>query len=310
MAVDVVSIGVVCADVMVRPVEAFPDRGKLALVPTLEIHLGGLAGVTAVVLCQLGAKAAFVGRLGQDGFGDYIVSALASQGVDISHVRRTSECGTSATVVLISEDGERTFLHHLGTNVLTSEEDVDWDLVSQAKVLHWGGTSITPGLDGAPIGRVFEKAHTLGVKTSMDTCFDGKGIWFPHIEHALPHLDIAMSSIEEARLYTGKHSPEDIADFYRSFGVETVMIKLGSEGLFVKNSHEAHRIPAHRVPVVDTTGAGDAACGGFLYGYLQGWDLERCGRLANAVGALTVQVMGGAEGVRSLEETLNLVERA
>ncbi len=310
MSVDVVSVGVVCADVMVRPVEELPARGSLGLVPKLEIHLGGLAGVTAAVLCRLGAKAAFMGKLGQDGFGDYILNALTSHGVDVSRVTRTAECCTSATVVLISEDGERTFLHHVGTNVLTSENDIDFEVVKSANVLHWGGTSITPGLDGEPIGRVFAKARKLGVKTSMDTCFDGKGIWFPHIEHALPHLDIAMSSIEEARRYTEKQTPEEIADFYRSFGVETVMVKLGAEGLYVKNGSEAHYIRAHKVPVVDTTGAGDAACGGFLYGIIHGWDLLRCGRLANAVGALTVQVMGGAGGVHSLEETLALMENA
>ena len=337
MSVDVVTVGVVCADVMVRPVEALPRRGSLALVPKLEIHLGGLAGVTAAVLCRLGAKAAFIGRLGQDGFGDYIISALKSHGVDVSRVRRTAqfvhslstvcqtttnctndkllggqtvECGTSATVVLISEDGERTFLHHLGANVLTSESDVDFDLVQKAKVLHWGGASITPGLDGEPIGRVFKKARAMGVKTSMDTCFDGKGVWFPHIEHALPHLDVAMSSIEEARCYTGKQTPEEIADFYRSFGVEAVMVKMGAEGLYVRNSREAHRVPAHKVSVVDTTGAGDAACGGFLYGIIHGWDLLKCGRLANAVGGLTVQVMGGSEGVRSLDDTLAFMEKA
>ena len=310
MSVDVISVGVVCADVMVRPVESLPKRGSLALVPRLELHLGGLAGVTAAVLCRLGAKAAFMGRLGQDGFGDYVLSALKSHGVDVSRVRRTPECGTSATVVLISEDGERTFLHHLGTNVLTSECDVDFDLVAQAKVLHWGGTSITPGLDGKPIGRVFQKARAMGVKTSMDTCFDGKSIWFPHIQHALPHLNIAMSSIEEARHYTGKETPEEIADFYRSFGVETVLVKMGAEGLYVKSGKEGHHIPAHNVPVVDTTGAGDAACGGFLYGLIHGWELLQCGRLANAVGALTVQVMGGSKGVRSLQETLAFMEKA
>jgi len=307
MAIDVVTIGVVCADVMVKPVDSLPKRGSLGLAPQLELHLGGLAGVTAAVLCRLGAKTAFTGRLGQDGFGDFIISTLSAMGVDVSRVRRTSECGTSATVVLISSDGERTFLHHLGTNTLTGEEDVDWDLVSQAKVLHWGGTSITPSLDGKPIGRIFAKARELGVKTSMDTCFDGKGIWFPHIEHALPHLDIAMSSIEEARNYTGQETPKAIADFYRSYGVETVMVKMGSDGLYVQNATESYVIPAHKVPVIDTTGAGDAACGGFLYGYIRGWDLRRCGQLANAAGALTVQVMGGAEGVRSLDQALLLM---
>ncbi len=305
---DLITVGVVCADVMVRPVEALPRRGALAVVPTLEMHVGGLAGVTAMVFSQLGGDSAFVGRLGKDSFGDYLLSAMQSAGVDTSAVRRDPDCHSSATVVLISEDGERTFLHHLGTNALTCEADLDFCAIAQSKVLHWGGPAITPMLDGAPMGRVFEQARALGVKTSMDTCYDGKGVWLPLIEPSLPHLDIVFSSIEEARCYTGKESPEDIADFYRAYGVETVVVKMGADGLFVKNAREQHFIPAHHVKVIDTTGAGDASCGGFLYGYLNGWSLERCGRLANAVGGLTVQRMGGAEAIESLEATLAFME--
>ncbi|MBI4559098.1 MAG: carbohydrate kinase family protein [Candidatus Hydrogenedentes bacterium] len=231
MALDVVTVGVVCADVMVRPVESFPDRGKLTLVPKLEIHLGGLAGVTATVLCQLGVKAAFIGKVGMDGFGDYILNELTKQKVDVTRVKRTSDHATSATVVLISQDGERTFLHHLGANAAILEQDLDFDFIRQAKVLHWGGPAITPGLEGKPIGRVMKRAREYGVKTSMDTAYDGKGIWFGHIEHALPHLDTVMSSLEEARHYTGKQEPDEIAEFYRSFGVKTVVVKLGADGI-------------------------------------------------------------------------------
>ncbi|MBI5094305.1 MAG: carbohydrate kinase family protein [Candidatus Hydrogenedentes bacterium] len=307
---DVVTLGVVCADVMVRPVEALPPRGKLTLVPSLEIHLGGLAAVTATVLCQLGAKAAFIGKVGTDGFGDYIVNTLRRQHVNVDALAITPAHATSATVVLISGDGERTFLHHLGANAHLSESDVNFDMLGRARLLHWGGPAILPGLDGAPIGRILAKARSMGLMTSMDTCYDGKDVWFPHIEHALPHLDIVMSSIEEARKYTGAQEPEEIADFYCSFGVKTVLVKLGAEGLYVKNQHEAHHVPAHNVTAVDTTGAGDAACGGFLYGYLQGWDLLRCARLANAVGGLTVQKMGGAEAITSLADTLAFMEGA
>lgn len=305
---DVVTLGIVCADVMVRPVETFPEKGKLSHVPQLELHLGGLAAVTATVLSQLGAKSAFIGCTGDDGFGDYLVGMMKSQGVDVSRVRRTSEYGSSATVVLVSKDGERTFLHHMGANRLVSEQDVDLDFACQARVLHWGGPSVNPGLDGEPIGRVLEKARSRGMVTSMDTCFDGQGKWFQLIKYALPHLDIVMSSLEEARNYTGKQEPEEIADFYRSFGVETVLVKLGADGVFAKNSKEQYGLPAHRVKVVDTTGAGDAACGGFLYGYVQGWRLLECAKLANAVGALTVQHMGGAEAVKSLDQAKALME--
>lgn len=308
MGIDLVTVGCVCADVMVRPVDRFPRSGSLELVPRLEIHLGGLAAVSAAVFSQLGGRAALIGKLGADGFGEYIISTLNAAGVDTRHVRRTPEENSSATVVLINEEGERTFLHHLGTNATTSHEDIDLDFVKQARALHWGGPGVTPRLRGEPLANVFRELRQAGVKTSMDTCYDGGGEWLPLIEDVLPHLDIVMSSLEEARQYTGKQEPGAIADFYRSYGVDTVMVKLGPEGMFLKNAAEAHHIPAHKVDVIDTTGAGDASCGAFLFGYLQGWDLLRCGRLANAVGALTVQAMGGAEAVRSLEDTLAFMD--
>lgn len=310
MALDVVTVGVVCADVMVKPVDAFPERGKLTVVPQLEIHLGGPAAVTAAVLCRFGASAGFIGKVGEDGFADYVRARLKRDGVNVEHVTTDPAHGSAATVVLVGSDGERTFLHQVGANAAISEDDIDLDFVKQAKVFHWGGPAITPGLDGPPMGRIMKKVRAMGVKTSMDTVYDGKGIWYPHIEPALPHLDLVMSSLEEARHYTGKQTPEEIADFFLSFGAETAVIKLGHEGVFLKNCEgTALRLPAYNVTPVDTTGAGDAACGGFLYGYINGWDLERCGRLGNAAGGLTVQAMGGGEGVESLEAALAFMEQ-
>ena len=308
MSFDLVSVGVVCADVMVRPVDQVPQRGTLGLVPKLEMHLGGLAAVTASAFCQLGGKAAFLGRVGKDGFGDYLLSTLTNNGVDVSGVKRVEATHSSATVVLIDSAGERTFLHHVGANAETCEEDMDFNMIREARVFHWGGPAIMPRLDGAPMGRVFEQAKALGVATSMDTCYDGKGVWLPLIAPSLPYLDIIFSSFEEACRYTGCDTPETIADFYLSRGVRIAVVKLGADGVYVKQGAESCRVPAHRVEVVDTTGAGDASCGGFLYGWLQGWDLEKCARTANAVGGLTVQHMGGAEAITGLDQVLTFME--
>jgi len=309
MATDVICLGLACADVMARPVEAFPERGKLELIPTLEIHLGGLAAVAAAVIAKLGGSVSFMGKLGTDGFGDYCAGALEGSGVQLDHLQRTSTEGTPATVVLVGKDGERTFLHHSGCSRTLRENDIDTEKFRGARHVHWGGPAVTPGLDGPPIARILERAKDMGLTTSVDTCYDGLDVWFPRIESALPYLDVVMSSIEEARKYTGRHEPEAIADFYLDRGPDIAMIKLGDGGMFVKSTIERMRVPAHTVDVVDTTGAGDAACGAFVYGYTQGWELHRSVQLANAVGALTVQTMGGAEGVKSLDETLAFIER-
>ncbi len=308
MIPEIVTLGVVTTDLLLQPIDALPPRGQLAFVSNLEMRMGGLAGVCAAVASQLGAMAAFIGKVGMDGLGAFVLDTLRKYGVMTDLVVRTQDHATSATMVLIAADGERTFLHHIGANGAITDGDIPWDAIRGAKVLHWAGPAIMPGLQGKPIGKALRKARELGITTSMDTCFDGSGVWFPHIEHALPELDIVMSSLEEARHYTGKHEPDAIADFYLSFGPKTVVIKLGDQGLLAVDRSQRIRLPAHRVPVVDTTGAGDAACAGFLYGHTQGWDLERSAGLANAVGGLTVQAFGGCDAGVTLERAMALME--
>lgn len=308
MSHDLITIGLACADVMTRPVDTYPERGKLQLVPYLELHLGGLAGVAAAVFSQLGGKAAFVGKLGTDGFGDYILHSLTARGVNVDNVSRSQTERTPATVVLISSDGERTFIHHQGASAEFAAEDIEPGAVEQAKYIHWGGPSVTPQLDGEPISLILKAARARGAITSMDTCYDGKDVWLPRIEPALPYLDIVFSSFEEACKYTGQNTPEQIAAFYQSYGASIVVVKLGEKGMYIVHEGDAQYLPAFKADVVDTTGAGDASCAGFLYGHSQGWDIERCGRFANAVGGLTVQHVGGAEGVRSLDEVLAFME--
>lgn len=308
MSVELVTVGVVCADVMARPVEALPPRGHLGLVDQLGMHLGGLAGVTAAVYARLGGRSAFIGRVGDDSFGDFIERSLEDAGVDTRGLKRDARARTSATVVVVSADGERTFLHHIGANAVVSPADIDLSMFPRARCLHWGGPGITPELEGEAMARVYAEARAQGLITSMDTCHDGKGVWFPLIAPSLPHLDVVLTSYEEARHYTGREAVEDIAAHLRDHGAGTVVVKLGERGLYAADASESLRLPAHRVDVVDTTGAGDAACAGFLYGRLRDWPLRACGRLANAVGGLTVRAMGGSGGVASLEAAMEFME--
>ncbi len=310
MRVDVVSLGLACADVMVKPVSTLPEKGTLGLVPTLELHLGGLAAATATVLSKLGTSVAFAGMVGEDGFGDFIVNTLGDAGVNTRSVKRSSDATTSATVVIIDEHGERTFLHHSGTAALFTDTDVESSLFTEANWVHWGGPGVTPGLDGAPAGRILKRAQDHGCTTSLDTCYDGSGKWFERIEAALPFTDYVMASLEEARCYTGCESKEDIAAFFLGHSAKGAIIKLGEDGIYAANNDEQFHIPAHPVDVVDTTGAGDAACAGFIYAYLNDWNFEDSVRLANAVGGLTVQRMGGAEAVSSLDDAVALMNSA
>lgn len=309
MAFDLVTIGCVCADVKVQPVDELPARGTLGLVPSLEMTLGGLAGVTAAVFSRLGGKAAFTGCLGNDAFGNFIVESFQEIGVNTQGIRRVREHHTAASVVLIDSSGERTFLHHVGTVGVVSEDDIDLDLAKRTKIFHWGGPGLTTQLHGKPIARVFKKIQSIGVKTSIDTCFDGSGTWLPLMEEALPHTSILCTSMSEAPHYAGTSDPHAILGFFAGYGVEHILLKMGDGGLLVRDQHETIAFKAHDVPVVDSTGAGDAACAGFLYGLVHQWPLARCGAIANAVGALTVQSTGSAGPAISLAAAKELQEK-
>lgn len=306
---DVVCAGILVADAVAKPVDSWPERGKLVLVDQMELHLGGCASNTGVGLVTMGIPAAVIGKLGRDGFGDFLVSVMDRAGVDTRGIVRDANSHTSATMVMVHGDGERSFVHYLGANAEFDEPDIDWDVVAGARILHVAGALLMPAFDGEPTARVLRRAKESGVQTCLDSAWDSRNRWMNVLEPCLPHVDVFLPSIEEAKMITGRERPEEIADVLIDHGVGVVGLKMGEGGCFIRAGDTSLRLPAYQIEPVDATGAGDAFVTGFLTGLVKGWDLERTGRLANAVGALATMAIGTTAGVRSLDETLAFMER-
>lgn len=306
---DVTCVGVLVADVIVQPVDAWPERGRLVLVDGIEVHTGGLAHTTGITLAKLGISTAVVGRVGADLFGAFLVDALVKNGID-ARVRQDDGASTSATVVTVATTGERSFLHLVGANAHLTPEDVPDDLLASSRVLHVGGYFILPGMDGQPAAGLLQCARAAGCRTSLDVAWDARGRWMTLLAPCLPHLDFLFGNQDELANVTGIRDPARIAGLLRERGVGVVVVKIGADGTYVHGSEWRGQVPAFAVEVIDTTGAGDAFCGGFLAGYLSGWGLERTTRFANAVGGLCVMAVGGTSGIRSMAETLRFVETA
>ncbi|MFQ6000361.1 MAG: carbohydrate kinase family protein [Anaerolineae bacterium] len=305
---DVLCLGIMVADVVARPVRELPARGRLVLADQMELHSGGCAVNTAIALAKLGLSAGVMGKVGQDGFGDFILRELKRYGLEVSGIKRTPEANTSATMVLVEPDGERRFIHYLGANAELVEEDLNWRLIEGSRILHIAGSLVMPGIDGLPTADILRRAHERGVITALDTVWDAKGRWLEVIEPCLPHIDYFLPSLEEARMITSLHAPSEIALFFLDRGVGVVALKMGEEGCYLRSPDEELRIPAYDVVGIDTTGAGDAFVAGFLTGVVKGWDLKQTGYLANAVGALCITAIGATTGVRSFDETLRFIE--
>ncbi len=301
---EVVCVGILVVDVLARPVEALPPRGKLMLAEEMKVHVGGCAANTAIGLQRIGIPAGVIGKVGEDGFGDLTLNFMRDQGVEVSGVVRDGSTLTSASMVLVHGDGERSFIHYLGANAALKEKDIDFGLISKARLLHVAGSLVLPGIDGEPTARLLVKAKQAGLITALDTVWDAQGGWMKVLRPCLPQVDYFVPSFEEAKMLTGRSEPAEVAQALLDEGVGTVALKMGPLGCYVRNKQTELRIPAYKINCVDATGAGDAFVAGFLAGILKGWDLEASARFANATGALACLAIGTTAGIRSLEETL------
>ncbi|MCK4400917.1 sugar kinase [bacterium] len=307
----VVCLGILVADVVAKPVDDVPERGKLGIVEKIELHTGGCAGNTGAALKKLGVDVSLIGKVGNDGFGDYLIKEMSQCGLDVKGIKRDREVNTSSSLALVEKDGERRFIHCYGADGTFTENDVDWNIIKGCKILHIAGSLLMPTFDGIQTAHVLSKARSMGITTSLDTAWDAKGKWLETIEPSLKYVDIFLPSIEEARMITGLDSAEEIADFFLKYGMKIVGLKMGSKGCFVKSSkNEVVKLPIFNINAVDATGAGDAFVGGFLVGVLKGWNLRKTAEFACAVGACCVEAMGAKAGIRSLDDTIKFIKKA
>ena len=305
---DVLCLGIFVADIVAKPIEDMPGKGKLALVDTMELHTGGCASNTGYALNKLGISTGLMGKVGTDGFGDFFVNYMRNAGLDIRGIKYSITANTSATMVMVSADGERTFFHYLGANAELNYNDVDFNIVKEAKILHIAGSFLMPSFDGEPASRVLKQAREWGITTSLDTAWDSKGNWLNVLEPCLQHLDIFMPSIEEARMITGKEDPSEIAEFLLSYGIKTVALKMGERGSYIRTPDWELYLPVYKVKTFDATGAGDAFAAGFLAGVAKGWNYKDAARLGNAVGACCVTAIGSSAGIKNMDETLEFMK--
>jgi sugar/nucleoside kinase (ribokinase family) len=301
--IDIACVGILCADVLAKTVDRLPDRGRLMLLDQLQMHIGGCAANAAIDLAKLGMRAAIVGKIGGDGFGSFLSSGLSAEGVDVRGLK-VGGTPSSASVVTIGSDGERSILHCLGANGEFCYEDIDGEVIGQAGIVFVAGTFLMPSFDGPGAEKLLRTAKECGALCCMDTAWDSTGRWMDCLRGCMPYLDWFLPSMEEAAALSGETDPVRMAERFREAGAANVAIKLGADGCYVKPCGEdGFFVPAyHNIAVVDTSGAGDAWCAGFLAGLAKGWPPRRCAQFANATGAHCVMAIGTTTGIRSMED--------
>ncbi|MBE7031664.1 MAG: carbohydrate kinase family protein [Ruminococcaceae bacterium] len=306
----VACVGILVADVIVEPVANYPEKGVLEIVNSITMHNGGNAMTAAINLRKLGVESSMVGMVGNDMFGIFLKNKLQEACVDIKGLKTSTNAQTSASVLMLDEKGERSFFHCRGTNAVFCEKDIDYSVIEECDAVFVTGTFLMDKFDGKETMVFLQKCKQMGKTTFLDVCWDATGRWGELLDMSMPYIDYLMPSIDEAVCIAQKDTPEEIADVFVSKGAKNVIIKLGSKGSYLRKEGEKKgRIfpPYYVENPVDTTGAGDSFCSGFLAAFARELSPEDCTVFGNATGSHCVTAKGATTGIKTYEETLEFI---
>lgn len=307
----VACVGILVADAIVERVSEYPDKGVMVPVNSISMCNGGNAMTASINLRKLGTESYIIGMIGKDIFGDYLKRKLIDTNVDISGLKINDSVQTSVSIQMIDESGERSYFHAKGTNAVFSEKDIDYSIIEKCDLVFVTGSFLMDTFDGAETMNLLKKCKEMGKTTFLDVCYDASGRWGSLLDMSMPYIDYLMPSIDEAKCIAGKDNPDDIADVFISKGVKNVIIKLGEKGSYLRNKDEEKGkifAPFYVKNPVDTVGAGDSFCSGFLSAFSRGKSLFECMITGNAVGSQCVSSQGATNGIKTYEETINFIK--
>ena len=294
---SVLAVGQFVVDVLVKPVKRHPPADVADVVEFIRLDTGGCTLNTARVLHKLGGEVRLAGPIGDDNLGSFLLEELEKAGIETGGLRRRQGVATSASIVLVSGSGERSFFHCPGATARMTLEDIEEEDLAWADLVHLAGTSELNSLD---IPTLLKTAKRLDKIISLDVDYDPHGRWGDLVKPWLPHLDYFLPSRKEASAISGRSDLGGMLGFFHDCGVGTTVVKLGKDGCIAMSPDgRILRHPAFPVEVIDATGAGDAFVGGFLCGVSEGRGLESCLQMGCAAGALTVTGLGAGAGLEN-----------
>lgn len=266
-----------------------------------QLFGGGSAANAAVALARLGVPTAFVGAVGDDGYGRFVCDAFAAEGIDTRGVIPVPDAFTAMVIAMVEPSGERLIVvwpPDRGADNLLRPEDIDPSQIRAGRWLHTSGMCLRASPVREAVLHAMRIAHEAGVPVSLDLNLRLElWGWADDIramtEQAVALADVVFgSAAEEIAPLAGVDAVEDAARILAA-GQRTVVARQGGQGaLAALPDGNIVRAPAFAVPVVDTIGAGDAFDGGFIAARLAGLPVADALRWGNAAAALTIQHPG------------------
>lgn len=332
---DCVVAGHTCMDLLPAfleggdSIEDVIQPGKLIQVGEMEQSMGGVVPNTAGALSRLGISVCPMGKTGVDELGQSIRSKMEAAGLSSDGMIEDETCGTSYTVVLSIPGIDRIPLHYPGSNDTFSGNDLDYDLIKEARHFHFGYPPLMRSLfvdGGTQLAEIFDRVQQMGVSTSLDMARPdpqteaGKADWESLLKKVLPFVDLFTPSIDEL-LYMidrpaftkfigsdkalGGLTQLDLQRLGRvllNMGTREVLIKLGEFGAYYFSEEESNYTPCFQVELKGAIGSGDSTIAGFIASRLKGLSMKDALKVAVATGACNVEAMDSLSGIPSWED--------
>lgn len=302
---DVIVVGELNIDLILNRIDSFPEMGKEKLAQDMDIILGSSSAICASNLSSLGAKVAFLGKIGTDSFGDLVIESLQSKGVNTEMIIRDPELATGATIILnFGED--RAMVTHPGAMDHLTIKDISEDSLKRARHLHFSSAFLQPGIRN-DLAQLFKTARKLGLTTSLDTQWDPAEKWDLDLKNILPSVNVLLPNQKEATFLTASQGIEKALDKFDNYGSEIIAVKMDNQGSLVRKGLKNTIIPAFlNKDVVDSIGAGDSFNAGFIFKYIQGLDLKECQTFANITGAINTTAAGGTTAFENYSAVMKI----
>jgi sulfofructose kinase len=293
--VDLVGVGLNATDTLISCPQ-FPEPGSKVEFHSANVLPGGQVA-SAVMACQSwGMHTRYVGKLGDDGAAALHRELFARAGVE-SELIAVSECASQQAVILVDSQGERTVLWKRDERLGLRPDELDREWIVNARALH------VDGYDTAAAAVAAGWARSAGIPVIADI-----DAVYPDVEVLLNDIDYLIVSRDFPAQLSGEDDLEkSLPMLQRRYGCLLTAATLGPDGVLAWDGKEFHYACAYRVPVADTTGAGDTFHAGFIYGLLQEWPLQRRLDFACAAAALNCMAIGARGGIQPVAKIEHLM---
>jgi sulfofructose kinase len=294
---DVVGLGLNAVDHIIV-VPKYPEFNTKIRLSNHSQQPGGQVATALTALARLGCKTRYIGKVGSDFSGDLQLSRLKAEGVEHSFVKQIANATNQIAFIIIDEqNGERTIIWDRDEKLAFSAEEVEEEAISSGKILHIDGHDVAADILAA------QMAHKAGMAVVIDV-----DNFYPGADKLLPFVDFLVTSSDFPRRVTGISEPKQaLAKLKEVSGSYFVAMTLGQDGVLAYHEGEYLQVPGFEIICRDTTGAGDAFHGGFIYALLNEMSILETLRFANAVAAMKCLHLGAQTGLPTLAEVKNFL---